>query len=265
MQIVCPNCRTAYGVTPTALGAEGRNVRCAKCKEVWLARPEEAIVPEPVDADAGGTEYAPTAATAEGWSEADAPNVDSPSIAPGAASNDWSADGAPSEAAEDETPRARRWRPPSLAAPRPPQTLSIAMAAMAAMIAGLIIWRTDIVRLMPQTAGFYKLAGININLRNLAFENVRVSTETVNGAPVTVIEGAVVGLSIKPVEVPRLRFVVRDAQGTAVYAWNAVLEQGFVNPGDKVMFKSRLASPPPNAHELVVRFFNKRDVATGGV
>ena len=44
MQIVCPNCRTSYGVTPTALGPAGRNVRCAKCKEVWLAKPEEAVV-----------------------------------------------------------------------------------------------------------------------------------------------------------------------------------------------------------------------------
>ena len=55
---------------------------------------------------------------------------------------------------------------------------------------------------------------------------------------------------------------MRDAGGTQVYAWNAVLEPSVVNPGEKVPFKSRLASPPPNAYDLVVRFFNKRDIGT---
>jgi hypothetical protein len=138
--------------------------------------------------------------------------------------------------------------------------MSAGVAAMAALIAGLIVWRTDVVRLLPQTAGFFKLAGINVNLRNLVIEDVRVSTETVDGAPVTVIEGAISSTSFKPVEIPRLRFVVRDASGTQVYAWNAVLEQAVANPGEKVAFKARLASPPPNAYDLVVRFFNKRDI-----
>ena len=135
---------------------------------------------------------------------------------------------------------------------------------MAALIAGLIIWRNDVVRLLPQTASLFKFAGITVNLRNLTIEDVRVSTETVNGSPVTVIEGNIASTTFKPVEIPRLRFVVRDAHGTQVYAWNTVLDQAVVNPGEKVAFKSRLASPPPNAYDLIVRFFNKRDLLSGG-
>ena len=90
-------------------------------------------------------------------------------------------------------------------------SLSVGVAAMAALIAALFIWRTDVVRVLPQTAALFKLAGINVNLRNLTIEDVHVSTETVNGAPVTVIEGAVAATGFKPIEIPRLRFIVRDA------------------------------------------------------
>ena len=104
MHIVCPHCSTSYAVNLATLGAAGRTVRCSRCKEVWLARQEDAV-------------DAPTAAMAEadrgtagqdaaGWDapgrgeEGDTPHVDSPSItgdwpssaqgsAPGSAA-DWS-------------------------------------------------------------------------------------------------------------------------------------------------------------------------------
>ncbi len=261
MQIVCPNCQTSYGVKPTALGPEGRNVRCAKCKQVWHALPEEALAP--AEAQAPSSHDNSAGQSSESWSESEAPHVESPSLAPGGAeaAADWSAEVDRAEATEQEDePRMPRWRPAGFRRPRLRLGLSAGIAAMAALIAGLIIWRTDVVRLLPQTAAFFKLAGINVNLRNLVIEDVRVSTETVNGASVTVIEGAISTTSFKPVEIPRLRFVVRDASGTQVYAWNAVLEQAVANPGEKVPFKARLASPPPNAYDLVVRFFHKRDI-----
>src|SRR5947209_3816048 len=39
MQIVCPNCTTAYDVTPGTIGPAGRSVRCARCRTVWTATP----------------------------------------------------------------------------------------------------------------------------------------------------------------------------------------------------------------------------------
>ena len=43
MHIVCPHCTTSYAINPATLGAGGRTVRCSRCKETWLARPEDAI------------------------------------------------------------------------------------------------------------------------------------------------------------------------------------------------------------------------------
>ena len=96
MHIVCPHCTTSYAINPAALGAAGRTVRCSRCKETWLARPEDAV--EMAAAMPAMAESSPSAgndAAAEweamaGEEEAqDAPVVDSPSI-----SADWPAEGA---------------------------------------------------------------------------------------------------------------------------------------------------------------------------
>ena len=141
----------------------------------------------------------------------------------------------------------------------------MAIAAMAALVLALIVWRNDVVRALPQTAAFFQFTGLGVNLRNLAFEDVRVSTETVNGSRVFVIEGAIAAASRKAVEVPRLRFVVQDARGADIYAWNAVVDQAVIQPGEKIAFKSRLASPPADAQHIVVRFFHRRDLTSGSV
>jgi hypothetical protein len=207
------------------------------------------------------------------------PHVDSPSIAGDFPSDrnisshideaNWQTM-ARFEAAETDGVGARPWFRKLL--PRPGGrtgsfllTPGIACAAMGALAAALIIWRADIVRLMPQTATFYRLAGLAVNLRGVEFKDVKVTTETVDGKPVLVIEGAIVGETRKAVELPRLRFAVRDAKGTEIYAWNTVLDQTVLKPGQRAAFKSRLASPPAEARSIDIRFFNKRDIAGGSV
>jgi predicted Zn finger-like uncharacterized protein len=283
MHIVCPHCTTSYAINPATLGAAGRTVRCSRCKETWLARPEDAIemvAAMPAMAESSSSagndaaaEWEAMAGEAEGQ---DAPIVDSPSI-----STDWPAGGGDSDwpsaarqdAEDDEEIRltshrqrlAGLFRLPTL--PRipfmPVVGLPTACAAMGALILALMIWRADIVRLLPQTATFYRMVGLDVNLRGLAFKDIKITNETVDGKPVLVIEGAIVGETQKPVELPRLRFSVRDAQGAEIYAWNAVLEQAVLKPGERAYFKSRLASPPPEGRNIDVRFFNKRDLAGG--
>jgi hypothetical protein len=205
------------------------------------------------------------------------PMVDSPSI-----SGDWPADGGssgsdwPSIARHDAHdtviahPQSRSWklfgsRAHSRARGKPFVSLPTACAAMGALVLALVIWRIDVVRLMPQTAAFYKMVGLDVNLRGLLFKDVKITSETVEGKPVLVIEGAIVGETRKPVELPRLRFSVRDAQGAEIYVWNTVLEQPVLKPGERAWFKSRLASPPPEGRNIDVRFFSRRDVAGGNV
>ena len=291
MHIICPHCTTSYAINPNTLGFAGRTVRCSRCKETWLARPEDAIemadampatMPNPAQS-ASPAENDPTSeweALAREEEGQDTPVVDSPSISAG-----WPAEGETSQPGDRDWPSAARqdaendeeiptthsqrlarlFRLPSL--PRipfmPSFGLPTACTAMGALILALMIWRADVVRLLPQTATFYKVVGLEVNLRGLAFKDIKVSNETVDGKPVLVIEGTIVGESKKPVELPRLRFSVRDAQGAEIYAWNAVLEQTMLKPGEQTYFQSRLASPPPEGRNIDIRFFNKRDLAGG--
>jgi predicted Zn finger-like uncharacterized protein len=288
MHIVCPHCTTSYAIDLATLGASGRTVRCSRCKEVWLARPEEAIAmaaPVPATAAAGGGGDA--AAEWERMANEDVgtdqgiPVVDSPSI-----SADWPA-GAASEAdwssqTQHDIAEPGAGRPSLLSRLRnlfkpraqlrasgrsrlnvPFAGLPTACAAMGALVLALVIWRGDMVRLLPQTASFYRMVGLDVNLRGLMFKDVKISHETVDGKPVLVIEGVITAETRKAVELPRLRFSVRDAQGAEIYAWNAVLEQPILKPGETAWFKSRLASPPPEGRNIDVRFFNKRDIAGG--
>jgi predicted Zn finger-like uncharacterized protein len=290
MHIVCPHCTTSYAIDLATLGGSGRSVRCSRCKEVWLARPEdvvEVVAAAPATASTGSQdntadEWERMAAEGAGETQ-DTPVVDSPSI-----SADWPTEGEvpvdwqpADELNQVRSPWLSRlrnvfsFRPKAAkqGAPRrlsskallsPPfAALPIACAAMGALVLALVIWRAEMVRLMPQTASFYKMVGLEVNLRGLTFKDVKITRETVEGKPVLVIEGVIVGETRKPVELPRLRFSVRDEQGTEVYAWNAVLEQAVLKPGERAWFKSRLASPPPEGRNIDVRFFNKRDIAGG--
>jgi predicted Zn finger-like uncharacterized protein len=284
MQIICPHCTTFYDVDSSKFGAAGRNVRCARCGETWLAKPETAAAMagpdsfEEVDAGWGLAEETPT-------HEAEAPHVQSPSIAA-----EWNDEYASHETADiqEEPPASRRpeWlqsllRPlqPMLRAPAltgvtsriptvsrtrlPKVSLSFVSTAMAALSLGLIIWRADVVRLMPQTGPFFKMAGLGVNLRGLEFDKLELSSETVNGKPVLVIQGAMKNITRRPVELPRLRFIVRDQNGADIYAWNSVLEQPVLKADERLAFKSRLASPPPEGREIAVRFFQRRDIGAG--
>ena len=63
------------------------------------------------------------------------------------------------------------------------------LPAMGALVLALVIWRVDVVRLLPQTAAFYQMAGLEVNLRGLVFKDVKITNETVEGKPALVIEG----------------------------------------------------------------------------
>jgi predicted Zn finger-like uncharacterized protein len=293
MHIICPHCTTSYAIDLATLGAAGRTVRCSRCKEVWLARPEDAIdVDAPVAAMAEAGDRASAQASAKQWDaqveggdsqEQDIPVVESPSI-----SSDWpasaDADATPQAAGADwpqmarddladaavARPRRPSWfrkllKPPALASGGSFASLPTACAAMGALVLALMIWRVEVVRLLPQTATFYKMVGFDVNVRGLAFKDMKITTETVEGKPVLVIEGVIVGDARRAVELPRLRFSVSDAHGAEIYAWNAVLDQPVLKPGERAWFKSRLASPPPEGRNIDVRFFSKRDIAAGKI
>lgn len=64
MIIACPACSTRYVVPDTAIGVDGRTVRCAKCRHSWFQAGPEVVIPEPAAPAAPAPPVAPPEAEA---------------------------------------------------------------------------------------------------------------------------------------------------------------------------------------------------------
>jgi len=81
--------------------------------------------------------------------------------------------------------------------------------------------------------------------------------------PVLIVEGTIVNVTTRSLEVPRLRFALRNSAGHEVYAWTAQPGKPTLGSGNGLAFRTRLASPPADGRDVIVRFFNRRDVTAG--
>jgi predicted Zn finger-like uncharacterized protein len=217
-------------------------------------------------------EHDPAAVVSEGEAFVAEPNapteVEAPPIVPidldeGRPPIDIDANPLAAESHEDiETIAARRHRRGAArrAARWPLTPLQTTILALVIIDFVLVGWRSDVVRAVPQTASLYALMGLPVNLRGLAFDGIATTTEEHEGVPILVVEGNIVNEARKAVDVPRLKFIVRNAGRQEVYSWTAVPSRMMLPPGETVSFRSRLASPPPDAHDVLVRFVNRRDI-----
>jgi predicted Zn finger-like uncharacterized protein len=132
-----------------------------------------------------------------------------------------------------------------------------------AVNAALVGWRSDVVRLMPQTASLFAAIGLPVNLRGLAFMDVKTTKEAHDGVSVLQVQGTIVNVSRQPHDVARLRFAMRNAAGREIYTWTTLPGRSALAPGEAQPFQTRLASPPAEGRDVVVRFFNRHDAIAG--
>ena len=297
MLIVCPTCATTYQIKLAALGAAGRTVRCASCKNTWFATPESmiaeaetALVPFAAAAAphrAPAVHVPPPPAPGEFADEAanfavetfmpsdekagEAPIViNAPPLAPQHHGPETVVKFEPGEPEKNsETIAARRAhqkysdRKQRRGALRQIANMPVLITVLLLIVLGALQWRVALVRQFPQTASLFAMIGMPVNLRGLTFMDVKSRSEFVEGAMVLVVEGTIVNLTPKALDVPRLRFGLRNGSGHEVYAWTALPTKTLLGSGDGLPFRSRLASPPPDGRDVIVRFFSRRDAGLG--
>jgi hypothetical protein len=135
-----------------------------------------------------------------------------------------------------------------------------AVLALIALNAALISGRAEVVRWAPQTASLYAAIGLPVNLRGLVFANVTSQKEIQDGVQVLMVEGTIMSTGSRATEVPRLRFGLRNGAGQEIYSWTGLPDRKALGAGETLAFRSRLATPRPEGRDVVVRFFNRRDL-----
>lgn len=132
----------------------------------------------------------------------------------------------------------------------------VMVAALAATVLGL---RRNIVAAMPETAVLFSGLGLPVNLRGLDLNGVKSGIFPDQGMDVLVVQGEIANVTKHRQNVPPLRFTVRDARGMEIYSWVAAADVTRLDPGAKATFRRRLASPPPEGADVMVRFAGKPD------
>jgi len=141
-------------------------------------------------------------------------------------------EGVQSVAARRASEQARRRR---LGAPLP--NLPITIVVLGLVNLGLVAWRADIVRLVPQTQSARPVIC-----------DVTTTTQARDGVPVLLLQGRIVGVAKRTVEVPRLRFACATSSAMRFTAGPHCPRAACSGRGEALSFQSRLASAPPETH-----------------
>lgn len=140
-----------------------------------------------------------------------------------------------------------------------------AVLLLAAGIYGAYAWRAGIVERLPQTAALYAWLGAPVNLIGLEISEVDVGRSFDNGFPVLSVKGRLTNVSSRPRPIPNLRLALRAPDRQEVYHWTIKVKRMPLRPDESVRFSTRLASPPPEAKDIEIRFQRPSGVKIGAL
>jgi predicted Zn finger-like uncharacterized protein len=243
MILTCPECATSYFVDDSRIAATGRVVKCSNCGARWNALPGGAEAP------AAAAPAAPTAAQPQKAAPA-SPVLDELVVeGPDA----------------DEAPPPLPPRPAAVRreANAKVMILGASAAVVAVLIGGAIVFRAQVVQLLPATQAAY--AGLGMPVSSLEIEKVHGEPAFQGGRPVLSVTGQVRNLRDAAASSPPLRVSLLDRFGKAVAVKVAQPIDTAVPARAVRYFAISIVDPPASVHDLEVSFEHGAKGATAPI
>ena len=278
MIIACPACATRYVVPDSAIGVDGRTVRCAKCRHSWFqdgpvlerpapslppppppavieeaarpARPAESIDPQAAQFDPRPPAHViaePQVAVPE--APAEPPPEPAPPPAPPPADVPAFADTGRDriDVVYQDSPSSFAHEPPFRPRRNPAKLWTAAAVAFALLVAGLIgavsVWGVpDWVPISRPTFGAAEPDLV------LEFPPERQDRRTLpNGTEFFGASGTVTNVGQETQRVPSILIVLRDARDRKVYEWVVRPPKSALAPGESVTINEAVTDVPRSA------------------
>ena len=127
-------------------------------------------------------------------------------------------------------------------------------------LVALAIFRHETVRLMPSIAPAFEMFGLEVNSTGLEIHAVRSHILREDFRDTLEITGEIINITRARQPVPLLRLSLHAADGTQLYVWTGNADNAELGAGEKTLFRRRLASPPKDAEQVMVRFVARDDI-----
>jgi len=232
MILECTECRTRYLVPDSAIGPEGRTVRCASCKHSWFQGPAEVL---------DLTQAAPDASAAAPRQD----RVRAAAPAPVAAAKAPAADVDPDFDAFAHQPPFKPRRNPAR------RWTVAALAAGTAMLIGVggMIW-SGAPGFATQFGLFTQPADVPLRIEQFPIDRRDLDS----GSELFAVSGRIVNPTNTRQSVPDIRAELRDAQGRIVYSWTITPERRTLGPRGSLDFHSAQLDVPGTSKRLDFSF-----------
>ena len=226
MILTCPQCATRYFVREGSIPEDGRNVRCASCANMWRATAADLTV------------------DLSELSQEDVYSDASP----------------PPPPVVQEPPLPTRIREKAKAERRTREAMTagvvwaVLCAGFALVLVGAVLFRVQVVRIFPATAGAYAAVRLPVNPTGLSLEQVQGGTGLSDGRPSMIISGMERNVETEYRPPAPIRVALFDKAGRRVKEQVSQVEGAPLQPGETRAFTVRIFDPPIDVAEFQVEF-----------
>ncbi|WP_420434070.1 MJ0042-type zinc finger domain-containing protein [Hyphobacterium sp.] len=226
MILSCPSCDTRYRANPSAIGINGRRVKCAACGHIWTARNEDEPVLEAIDPIPAAPEPEPE------------PVQEIEPAAPKAVHRAFRERAEQRRQLQIKKAAAGAWG-------------GVGVAVAGALLVG-VLFRADIVSVWPQASSAYAAVGLEANAYGMAIDTLEIERGEEHGIPTVVLTGEIRNIDRQARPAPPLQARLLSETGAAVLEWTVIVEGEALAPGERRAFTSVVADPPATAREVEI-------------